>query len=288
MGRKQRVHMATDRVRVSVCGWVEVDCEADVSRVTCKACLAAVSKRRVHGARAHALGWKAAMLGEAIREALTPSADFPPRLTPPVWASSCRAWRGPRCGACVLCLWEAEATRWNAVRPWTEVCRRGPILGTPRWGSLRAALVDLVLWERDGRAVDSAFGRVLSRLRLGELGDDGSAPMRDGRMVRRADDVVAVRKALERAYPDGAHRLSQAHRIGLLVVRVAGLLTPTPSYEELSAALGESEGELRALVRAGRREVMASLEDRGLIRVVEGRHRKPECSVMRVEMGAAV
>lgn len=260
---------------MSLCGWAEVDCEVDVSRVTCGSCLKVLA-----GGRA---ATSSDFFGAALKATLAPSADFPPRVTPLLWTSSCRGALEERCGRCPLCRWEDEAERWASVRPWTVEARASArASGAPRWPSLRAALVDLVVWERDGRALDSACGRALARLKLGNLSSSAPTTADEGRTIRRAGDVVPVRRALERAYPEGAHRLSQEKRIGLLVVRMAGLVSPAPTYDELAAELGETAGELRALVRNGRASVSAALEDRGLIRVALGpRSRTATATSMR-------
>ena len=277
MPRPARVHMATVRSRMSLCGWAEVDCEVDVSRVTCGSCLKVLA-----GGRA---ATSSDFFGAALKATLAPSADFPPRVTPLLWTASCRGALDERCGRCPLCVWEDEAQRWNAVRPWTVEAKANGVRapGAPRWPSLRAALADLVVWERDGRALDSACGRALTRLKLGNVSSSAPTTVDEGRTIRRAVDVVPVRLALERAYPEGAHRLSQEKRIGLLVIRSAGLISPVPTYDELAAELGETAGELRALVRNGRAAVTAALEDRGLIRVAIGtRTRTSMATSMRV------
>jgi hypothetical protein len=265
---------------MSLCGWTEVDVEVDVSKVTCRSCLAVLA-----GGRA---ATTSDFFGAALKATLAPSADFPPRMTPILWTASCRGALEVRCGRCPLCRWEDEAQRWSAVRPWTVEAKVNGVRvpGAPQWPSLRAALVDLAMWERDGRALDSSFGRALVRLKLGNVPSSAPTTADEGRTIRRAVDVVPVRRALERAYPEGAHRLSQEKRVGLLVVRTAGLVTPVPTYDELAAALGETVGELRALVRKGRALVTADLEDRGLIRVARGSRGRASATFIQAGDGA--
>lgn len=263
MSRPARVHMATVRSRMSLCGWAEVEVETDVSRVSCRSCLAIVT-----GGRAATTG---DFFAATLKATLAPSADFPPRVTPILWAASCRGALEYRCGRCPLCRWEDQAQRWNAVRPWTVEAKlqaHGTRPNAPRWPSLRAALADLLVHERDGRALDSACGRALARLKLGNVPSAAAVTADEGRTIRRAVEVMPVRRALEEAYPEGRHRLSQDMRIALLVVRTT--MSPPPGYEELAVALGETVGELRALVRSGRAAVSAVLEDKGLIRVAIG------------------
>lgn len=268
---KRAVHLASERERMSRCGWPFVDVEVDITRVTCKVCLR--------------LFLAGAPLREVLSSTLAPSAGFPPRLTPQLWAASCRGGEHRHCGECVLCAWEHEANRWAGVEAWNRVVRPRRPDAAPRWASVAAALRELVEWERHGRVGPSAFGGILRRIASGEIGDGGRARP-DDRLLGQAGELVAVRQALEAAYPRGAHRLGQAQRMGLLIVRTAGVVMPMPSYEELALLLGESEGELRALVRSGRQVVGSELLERGLVELPRRRRERPVVAPYRSEEAA--
>lgn len=261
--KPRAVHLATDHERMALCGWPCVDTEPDITKVTCGSC------RRMFRARA------VPNLVEALATTLAPSAGPPPRVTPQLWAGSCRGGEHRRCGECALCLWEREANRWAGVEAWNHVLRPRRSESTPRWGSATAALCELVEWERHGRVGPSAFGGMLWRLEMGQV--EGGRDRADDRLCGRAGELVVVRQALELAYPLGAHALSQPRRIGLLLVRTAGVVTPLPTYAELSALLGETEGELRALVRHGRAVVALELSTRGLVPV--SKHERLQAAV---------
>lgn len=236
---KRAVHLAGER-GASRCGWLFVSVESDVSRVTCKACL------------------KLLVTGMRLPEA-SPTAGAPPKLTPALWAASCRGGE-QRCGTCDLCTWEKSANLWAGVSPWEK--RHGlERLEAPRWPSVGAALADLVEWERTGRARPSSLGGMLRRI---ESGDISRRPAGEGLLLGKAGELVAVRQALEEAYPQGAHRLAQGVRMALLCVRLSSEGS-CPTYAELTLELGEPEGELKALVRHGRLVVGQRLADRGLV-----------------------
>lgn len=253
--KRRAVHLATGHERVGLCGWPWVEVESDITKVTCGTC------RRIFGGRGVDLN---PTLAAAFATTLAPSAGLPPRVTPQLWAGSCRGGEHRRCGDCPICQWEREANRWAQVEAWNPVVRPRRPEGAPRWASVAAALGDLVEWERHGRVGPSAFGGILKRLETGQV-EGGGRARPDDRLLGRAGELVLVRQALEAAYPDGAHALSQTRRMGLLLARTAGVLTPMPGYEELAAELGESVGELRALVRHGRQVVTSVLVERGLV-----------------------
>lgn len=281
-----------DQRRRARCGWSFVDVETDISKVTCKVCLemfragrtSAVARcGRQAGPSSVAGADLSTELAAAFSATLAPTAGPPPRVTPQLWAASCRGAEHRRCGGCELCAWEREASKWEAVRPWnrTHVERRPE--SAPRWPSLAAALVALAEWERHDRHGPSAMGGILRRIESGEIGDGGrSRP--DDPLMHRAGELVRVRQALERAYPEGGHAgLTAGQCKGLLMARTAGVEVAVPSYEALSERLGVVEGELKALVRAGRRVLTEELGGRGLIPLVSGRRRTVvTTSVMRV------
>lgn len=200
----------------------------------------------------------------ALQENLTPNAGPPPRLTAPAWASVCRGHR--RCGTCVVCDWEREAERWSFVAPWRRVLSVGRPDGGARWRGLRAALVALADWERHGRAGPSAIGFVLARLQRGEQSDGGASRPGDP-LLEQAGEVAPVYGALAAAYPDGGHKtLSAAVCKGVLMARTPGVIEGrVPSYADLAAVTGATDGELKALVRAGRRIATVYLAARGVI-----------------------
>lgn len=285
---RARIHLPGDKAHAALCGWTYVDVEADVSLVTCKTCLSMLAAGRSAPRCGRAAGRATVAsaelgqaLGDALRATAMPSAGPPPRVTPQIWATSCKGGEHRRCGVCELCAWEREAGLWAAVAPWNRAHQIERPDSAPRWPSLAAALVALVEWERHGRTAPSAFGGMLDCLRRGDLGDGGrSRP--DDPLLRRGGELVRVRQALELAYPEEGHgRLSAEQCRGLLLVRTPGVLIALPTYEELAAEVGEPVGELRALVRSGRAAVSAELAKRGLI------PREPPRARRRVGVGAS-
>lgn len=278
-GRKRVHYDATGPgavLRAGLCGWLDVDTETDVSRVTCMSCLT-----KLRGARN--------IVVEAVAEAvatLEPTAPAPPQLTPPLWAVSCKGGEHRRCGDCDLCVWEREAEMWNAVSPWNAVKRRGQERpeNAARWPSLGAAFSALIEFEAHDRCSPSALGGILDRIRLGTLGDANSGNSRpDDPLLRRAGELVRIRQALELAFPEGAHALSAIKCRALLVVRTPGVAAEMPSYEILSVMLEQPAGELQALVRAGRRIVVDDLAARGLIPTPRPQRRSRERSTHYAE-----
>jgi hypothetical protein len=252
------------RFRKSLCGMVAVDTEVDVSRVSCKLCLARLRAPQSAPERKGRKG-KRLRPGDALAELLAPKADPPPRITPELWAGSCKGGEHRRCGECALCKWEWEANLWGApeVSAHNRVHQLRRAVDAPRWPSLDGALSGLVDFERNGRAGPSASGGILQRIELGPI--DGITRA-DDPLMRRGGELVAVRKALELAYPIGGHaKLSHNACRALLVCRVPGILTPMPTYEVLATELGVDEGDVRAVVRHGRSIVSLELAERGLI-----------------------
>lgn len=243
---RRTVHLAAGEREASLCGWLFVNCESDASKVTCRACLKLLTSGPV-------------AIADVVAT-LAPTAGPPPILTPALWGASCRGGE-QRCGACDLCEWERSANLWAAVSPWAQRHVLAVAVDAPRWPSVASALSELVEWERAGRTRPSALGGLLRRIELGETG--GRSQRRSEGHLGRAGELVAVRQALELAYPSAAHRLPQEVRMALLCVRLGAAVRPT--YEELAAELGETEGELKALVRHGRAAVTGSLSARGLV-----------------------
>lgn len=243
------------KVRRALCGWLAVDTSNDVSRVTCKVCLSALQRGRAK--RGETL--------ETVLVALAPRADAPPRITPQVWAASCRGGEHRRCGVCELCAWERQAAMWHHAAPWT---RFEQVLAPerPRWPSLSAALIAYAEWMVGEMHAPSALGGILERIKRGETGGEVGVP-RDSAPVRSVDDVDAVRRALEAAYPD--HPLG----VQLLLLRTEGVAEilagrarePMPGYDELAARAGLTARQVQNLVVRGRDAVSAELVRRGVI-----------------------
>lgn len=287
---RARIHLdatqAGNVLRKAACGWAGVDVESDVSKVTCKSCLALVafkrsdrSTSRVAGVRTPSTSEVQAELAAAFRATLAPTAPAPPRMTAALWAGSCKGGEHRRCGECELCAWEREAQLWSAVAPWNRrhELERSP--DAPRWSSLAAALIAFAEFERHDRCGPSALGGILDRVKRGAT-DAGGVARPDDPLLRRAGELVRVRQALERAYPDGAHELPAAKCRALLLLRTPGVLMTgrdpvtgetrsgeMPTYWALSVIMGVSAGELQRLVRSGRRDVSEELVQRGLIPV---------------------
>lgn len=267
MPPRRTVHAASDRPQTSRCGWMHVDVEVDLSKVTCKACLRMLTSSSSDAASAVA----------EVLASLTPTASPPPRLTPATWASSCRGGQH-RCRRCLLCTWEAEAERWAGVSAWTEQTTKERLEeGRARWRSVNGALLALAAWERDGRAMTSPLGIMLRRVRDA----DTSVTNRDLSEVRQATsgaELVPVRKALEKAFPERGHdQLTQTQCIGLLLARTHGVLAAVPAYADLADELGVEAHELQRLVRYGRAVVGLELVERGIVR--EERHVRVEAVV---------
>jgi hypothetical protein len=272
VSRQNRIHLDASQPgmdRTAICGWFAVDTEVDLSKVTCKQCLArsrgetAAKTQRVAGPTPIGAAEMRTALAQALGN-LEPKAGPPPVLTAPLWASTCKSAEHRRCGSCALCEWEREAERWAAVSPWTEKPAAKKPVGAATWPSLAAAFSALVDFEFHDRHGPSALGFILDRAKRGDISDGGrSRP--DDPLMARAGDLVLLRKALELAFPVGAHALSQATRMRLLIERTKGALPEMPTYEALAAREGVDEGDLRALVKHGRRTVVVDLASRGLI-----------------------
>ena len=270
------MHLVGDKPHLARCGWSYVDVESDVSLVTCKVCLEMFRAGRTAPSRASRQTGSTDLAREmvtAFAATLAPSAGSPPRMTPQLWAASCRGAEYRRCGDCDLCLWEREASKWDAARPWNRIHPVRRLEGAPRWPSLAAALIALMEWEQHDRYSPSAMGGILRRIESGEIGDGGRGRP-DDPLMHRAGELVRVRQALERAYPEGGHSgLSAGACKAVLMARTPGVLGAVPSYEELALELGVAEGELRAVVRRGRAVVTEELGGRGLIALVNARRR---------------
>jgi hypothetical protein len=204
-------------------------------------------------------------LDAALAHSLAPTAGPPPVITPQLWAETCKGAEHRRCGRCDLCAWEREAERWAAVSPWTKRHALARPAGAPLWPSLAAALIALVDWEAHDRCGPSAMGPMLDRVRAGDISGDGGRSRPEDPLLQRAGDLVAVRQALEHAFPEGGHVLPVRVRMRLLLERTPGVLQRVPTYEELAAREGVAAGDIRALVRTGRERVAMELIERGLI-----------------------
>lgn len=285
MSRKPRVHFDATRAgnvaRQALCGFIDVDTTNDPTEVTCEVC-----RRRLRSAvpksnGARGRGYMAEselseVLADAVRAAgMAPSAGPPPVMTAPLWEASCRGGIVRRCGSCVICVWEREAEKWWAVSPWNRKHQARRPAGAPAWPSLTAALLALVDWEHHARQAPSALGPVLERLKAGAHSDGGANRPEDP-MLRRAAEMVRVRQALEGAYPEAglkAHALdggtaillTRAMCMRVLLLRTEGVLPVMPTYDELAVEMVVHVGDLKAVVRNGRRNVTVELAARGLI-----------------------
>lgn len=260
------------------CGWIGSPVTEDETQVTCRRCRA-MRQTKAEPAPPRAPKIKAepeSALDRTIRTLLKPKADAPPRLNvredesdplSTVWLSSCKGAEGGRCHTCAICLWEKDAARWEYAAPdrFESVhLKADPNAVRPRWSSMSAAFIDLVEFERHNRFAPSATGGLLARIARG-ADTDGGKSRPDDPMLHKAGELVVLRKALERAYPDGAHVLPAPMCRGLLVIRTPGVMIKRPTYEELSLELGLTVGDLRALVRSGGAAVELDLFERGLI-----------------------
>jgi hypothetical protein len=275
---RARVHLdATktgDAVRRAACGWLAVDTEVDPSLVTCKECPGKLGKKRALTARE-----LLTEIFDAAHLQLVPKAGPPPRVNAPIWAASCKGAEHRRCGDCEICVWERDAQRWAAVSPWNREHALQRPENSPRWPSLAAALVALVEFDRHDRHGPSPMGGIIRRLERGAP-DDGGRSRPDDPMLHRAGELVRVRQALELAYPDGGHATLAANICrALLLVRTPGVLVDLPTYEVLAVELAATVGELKALVKSGRRVVGAELEQRGLIPRERLRRRSVEAAI---------
>lgn len=251
--------------RTSACGFTFVVTEIDASKITCGLCIRLMNPKQAP---------KDAEIDAHLAAALAPKADAPPRLTAPLWASSCKGGQHRRCGECELCRWEREAAKWEHAAPdrHRQLFASRPV-GAPRWPSLSAALIALADWERRDRHANSTSAGILARLLVGAV--DGG-PMHPGDpMQNAADEIVAVRQALELACPEGAHAvLTRAQCMAITLVRTPGVEDVLPSYEALAQHYHTTAGDLRALVRSIRQRVTAELAARGLIPVPEEKPRR--------------
>lgn len=260
-------------IRTSLCGWSSAtarhfQADTDLTRVTCKLCLA----RRI--ARPHKAAQKpgrpvserevAEAAAEGFKALLGAKAGPPPRYTPATWALVCKGVR--RCGNCAACEHERDLERWEAVSPWNRL-HRPRDKTRPKWGTLYTALRALAEYEGHGRAQPSASGPTLDRCRLGLIGSTGGSGRHEDPSHARADEVDPVRKAVLYAFPDSLddYALTPEQCRDLLMWRTPGVLEKVPEYPDLSAKLGCGEDELKRIAMRGRAMAGAYLYVRGLM-----------------------
>jgi hypothetical protein len=290
MSRRARVHLDATRessplhLRAALCGFIGVSTTSDASLATCKSCLA-----RLRGDRAPLPGRGPGQLldttalakelhielGLGQEPTLAPNAGPPPRLTPQLWASSCRGGQA-RCRDCELCTWQSEVERWSFAAPWSQQHGLSRGEDAPRWGSLSAALVAMLEYERSGRDQASALGGILERADRGETGKVQRDSRHIPKQLHQGLDVVHVRVALERVFSTGNYRLSPEDCARALLERTPGLLPEMRTYEALSERYGLDCGELQSIVRRGRQAMEEDLCARGLIPVPRTRARVTE------------
>jgi hypothetical protein len=256
-----RVHLEVEKkpewaFNMGLCGWSDIQASADLTKVTCKSCLRLLRPKRTKRPETP--------MRVALAPLLAPVAAPPPRLTSSMWRDSCKGGQHRRCGHCELCAWEREADWCANAAHWMKRHTIERPQGAPRWSSLSAALVAFAEFQVHDRCAPSAMGPMLDRVKSGSLGDGGRSRPED-KLLLRAGELVAVRQALERAYPEGAHALPAPVRMQLLLERTPGIRTPMLSYEELAARERVAVGDVQALVRGGRERVTLDLVERGLI-----------------------
>ncbi|HEX5660652.1 MAG TPA: hypothetical protein VFX59_25845 [Polyangiales bacterium] len=280
-------------LRSSLCGFVGVATTTDASLASCRLCLARLrgaSRKAITRSlrEAASLAELAAELHLELENPLThaPCASPPPRLTCTTWATSCKGGEHRRCGECDLCLWERDAELWYAVSPWNRTPSE-PVAddSKARFRSVVQALVALVEHE-NRRMVPSALGRQLVRLAEGVH----AAPARGGRridpqLVRDADDLVHVARAVDHAYGAGAEGLEADDCKQVLLARLVGVQGEAVPWVKLIERYAVPEAALRRVVRHGRRMVEGELVERGLLRV--SLHRRPPAPATTVMQSPA-
>ena len=180
-----------------------------------------------------------------------------------------------RCQQCALCEWEKEAERWHQVSPWIHELLPDRPLDRPIFYSADAAIVAFAEWERHDRWGPSAMGPIIGRLQQASAGTEpGTSQRREDPILRRAGDLVAVRRAIDSAYPPANQwRLSPVTCAAFLCMRTGGVLERLPSWDSMAetANLGRdpghqlSKGTVRSIVRHGQRHVTIELAARGVI-----------------------
>jgi hypothetical protein len=196
-----------------------------------------------------------------------PFAPPPPKYTAETWASTC-IMREARCHHCDQCAWEQDVARLFDVRNTYELELRGlPVVEHPtHFRNLDAALLALFEQHRDG---PSAMGPMMDRLETGMThGQAGTNydPSREDPVLRKATLVVEVRRAVEHAFEGNALGLQAAECIAMLRARVGRAATKLPTYDELALLhQGLTAGNIRGVVKLGRRRITVELAARGVI-----------------------
>jgi hypothetical protein len=289
----------------ALCGFPQVDTEVDVTKVTCELCLRLLRARARPAndnaaPKSSKKKGKPLTKSEFAAEVDAPGlrrkrhkAGPPPRFAAPTWGSKCPfEWKADgryapvtrHCGNCPVCAHERDMAQAieESHRRKVHTLRRPE--RAPKWDSLNAALVALVEHETHERTSPSAFGFMLARCERGDLMTDNGSSRPDDPQMLRADDLVHVRQALSVAYPEGAHPMLTARQcMTVLIARTPGAMAivrgrranetddkaPGPiveiPYEDLAERLSVSIGDLKALVKEGRRRATVELAARGLI-----------------------
>lgn len=169
------------------------------------------------------------------------------------------------CGHCPVCVWFAELEADAHARPWRKTHRPDREF---RWPSASAAL----RWYAEIRMTGYALGTLGESLeRIGRLGTlvHGGSPA-SPLAYRQASDVVAVERALARAYPPGPSRsgMSLKDRVWVLL-QVVGHDKPAKSVVKAaktrSTAAHLTVGRLASIVSVGRQGVARALREWGLV-----------------------
>jgi hypothetical protein len=270
-------------LRRAYCGLFSESTETDLTKVDCAMCLRRLRSESGEAKRRPAKAITGAELNNdvatGVRAILAPMAGPPPRLDHLTWTQVCKV-DDHRCKNCVVCEHEVQMAIYAHAAPHRYDARHTVLRHDrgPRWGSLNAAIVAYADYEAHDRAAPSATGFMLARAERGDQSDGGKSRPDDPQMAR-ADDIVHVRQALEVAYPEGAHAMLTSQQcVMVLLARTPGATAalvgrkkpedepaPDATYEELSERLTVTVGDLKALVKEGRRRMTIELAARGLI-----------------------
>lgn len=200
---------------------------------------------------------------------MPPTAPPPPQFTPETWSLTC-VHRDSRCSRCDLCKWEllAESRFFQAGTYEADPSFRAPQHRPTTFRSLTDALVALVEWETHNRWSPSAMGALMDRLKQGAThGQAGTNYNREREdpSLRKATDVVEVRRALEQAFIDNVWGYQETECMAILIARVGNARADLPKYEELEERFKVPANTCRTLVRLGRRRINVELAARGVV-----------------------
>lgn len=197
-----------------------------------------------------------------------PVAPPPPKYTADSWAKTC-ILRETRCHLCEQCLWELDVERWHEERNTYEQDRLRANLPRDEYPTIFRTPNDAMLAAFEHyRSAPSAMGPMMDRLNQGATHAQAGTnynPAREDPVLRRATNVIEVMRALDEAYVDNRWGLTAAECIAVLRERIGRVSTKLPSYEELAERYKLPKGDVRAIVKYGRRRVTVELAARGVI-----------------------